>query len=188
MTQSKRNFPKGWRTLPIADRLSYLSEQVGDCLVWTGATNRWGYGRCRVNGQPSRAAHVVAWETYNNRPVPQGMVVRHRCDNPPCIRRDHLEIGTTADNNRDRAERLRSCKGEQHHSARLTETQVLEIRDRAHSGSSIGSLAAEFSVHYNTIDKIVRRQSWGWLNAPTAMPKAHRVALDAVKWPRIGGA
>lgn len=51
-------------------------------------------------GGKSKYAHRLMWEEVNG-PIPHGMCVLHRCDNPPCIRPDHLFLGTKADNVRD---------------------------------------------------------------------------------------
>ena len=78
------------------------------CWEWTAWIDRDGYGRIREGGRGSRrlTAPRVAWEIANG-PVPAGMVVRHTCDNPSCVRPSHLEIGTHADNNHDMAARRR---------------------------------------------------------------------------------
>ena len=78
------------------------------CWEWTGARNRGGYG---IKGR--RLAHRLAWSEANGRPVPDGMLVLHSCDNPPCVNPAHLRIGTVADNAADRVARNRSWRGGQ---------------------------------------------------------------------------
>lgn len=96
------------------DRLDERTRRDGECLVWTGANDgTFGYGRVWVKGRGSGRgctinAHHWVWEQING-PVPTGMVVRHRCDNPPCVSIEHLELGTQADNARDRDERGRNA-------------------------------------------------------------------------------
>lgn len=68
----------------------------GACWIWTGPTNNHGYGR--FGG--SRYAHRVSYQLAHG-PIPPGMVVLHRCDNPPCVNPDHLSLGTQRDNVRD---------------------------------------------------------------------------------------
>lgn len=81
----------------------------GKCWIWPGAKNNTGYGEIvgrREGKAVAVAAHRIVWEAIHG-PIPPGMVIRHRCDNPPCIRLRHLQIGTQGDNVRDAVERGR---------------------------------------------------------------------------------
>lgn len=81
--------------------------QPTPCRLWQGAIDRYGYGTMadtrRGHGH-KKYAHRWVWEAVHG-PIPAGLVIRHKCDNPPCIRLSHLEIGTVADNNWDASER-----------------------------------------------------------------------------------
>jgi hypothetical protein len=69
------------------------------CWEWDGYRNELGYGICVLRRQRWRA-HRLAW-AYVHGPIPDGMVICHRCDNPPCINPDHLFLGTHRDNTAD---------------------------------------------------------------------------------------
>jgi hypothetical protein len=63
-----------------------------------------GYGQIggTVDGRQERKyAHRLAWELANNRPVPDGLVVMHSCDNPRCVNPSHLSVGTQSQNIHD---------------------------------------------------------------------------------------
>ena len=122
-----------------------------DCWPWKGALNRQGYGRMLWIDGHQHGAHRIAFEIAFGWTLP-GAVVCHHCDNPKCCNPKHLWMGTVADNNKDRAEKGRSCTGTRHHSARLTETQVREIR--AIKGSTLSVIAQRYGVSISTIHGI----------------------------------
>jgi hypothetical protein len=82
-------------------------DRSGECWIWTGERNNHGYGRFVIYRGNKRVRLLVhrlsAFVALGIEPP----VVRHRCDNPPCIRPDHLVAGTQADNIRDAVERGR---------------------------------------------------------------------------------
>ena len=69
------------------------------CWEWPGAREKSGYGSLSHGGKKKKA-HRMAWELVNG-PIPEGKLVCHRCDNPPCCPPDHLFIGTQRDNLHD---------------------------------------------------------------------------------------
>lgn len=71
----------------------------GKCIEWKGSRNPKGYGAFYVEGK-RLAAHRVAWAMANG-PIPEGYMVCHHCDNPPCINPDHLYAGTRSQNGLD---------------------------------------------------------------------------------------
>lgn len=83
------------------------------CAEWTGRRNRGGYGLTRACGKPL-LAHRQAWAIAFG-PIPDGLCVLHRCDNPPCCEPTHLFLGTRADNMRDMALKGRHWKASNDH-------------------------------------------------------------------------
>jgi len=84
----------------------------GECWTWTGYRDRDGYGSIRIGARCGQTlAHRVAWVLANREPIPEGKVIRHECDYPPCVNPAHLLIGTDADNWRDAIERGRARFG-----------------------------------------------------------------------------
>lgn len=75
--------------------------RIGRCLVWMGSASKKGYGRMSVNGK-SMYVHRYAYELAYG-PVPQGMLVDHRCHNKICVEPSHLRAITTMQNNQNRA-------------------------------------------------------------------------------------
>ena len=125
------------------------------CWQWRGPRAAFGYGRVRHNGKYI-PAHRLVYQLYNG-PIPEGMVVRHKCDNPPCVNPDHLELGTPLDNVKDWIERGRTPTGRRNPSVKLTEEQVREIRRSDAKGTD---LAARYGVNPPTISKIRSGQLW----------------------------
>lgn len=71
------------------------------CKEWVGARDKDGYGLGRADpDRKMRRMHRVEWERHNGS-IPNGMMVCHHCDNPPCLEITHLFLGTAADNTED---------------------------------------------------------------------------------------
>jgi hypothetical protein len=68
-----------------------------DCWIWTAYKNKQGYGRLGISGANAVNAHRLSW-TIHNGEIPDGYFVCHKCDNPSCIKPDHLFVGTRQDN------------------------------------------------------------------------------------------
>ena len=120
---------------PLAERFWAKVDQSGDCWVWTGACAPYGRIREGARGSPFLVTHRLAWELSNG-PVPDGLMVLHTCDNPPCVNPDHLWLGTAKDNKADEIAKGRHAHGDRWHAAhdgrhpRLTRDQ-LAARGRA---------------------------------------------------------
>ncbi len=97
-------------------------------------------------------AHRLSWELHFG-PIPSGLKVLHRCDNPPCVRPDHLFIGTQSDNLRDAAIKGR-ITGEKSYNCKVSDANVRDLRARHARGESGKSLAARFGINRGTVYEI----------------------------------
>lgn len=130
-----------------------------DCWPWTAGTNPAGYGRIGIGTTTVVLAHRLAWKLTNG-PIPNGLWVLHRCDNPPCCNPAHLFLGTDTDNMRDATRKDRLAFGSRHWRAKLTEQDAAAIRRRRAAGEKGRDLAREFGVSPTTISEIVHHKLW----------------------------
>jgi hypothetical protein len=157
---------------PIPERYPNL----GRCWIWRGRIDKDGYGSTSL-GKSGFRAHRLSWIIARGG-VPDCRLVLHFCDRPGCVNPDHLWIGTQADNVRDRVEKGRSAKGDNHgrrthpernakgtkvHGSKLNEQSVREIRGLFASGRSKNSIAKQFGVAHFSIRSIISRKTWAWL-------------------------
>lgn len=100
-----------WKKVNESGPIPSHRPELGNCWTWTGsmstARSGDGYGNIKVGSNAlgtARAvrAHRVAWELEHGE-IPDGMWTLHKCDNPKCVRHEHLFLGTNTDNMRDMA-------------------------------------------------------------------------------------
>lgn len=122
-----------------------------ECWPWTGITAHFGHGKLRFR-HAQLYAHRASWEVHYG-PIPAGLNVLHKCDNPPCCNPHHLFLGTHADNHADMDDKGRGV-------TRLTKSDVVSIRQQAQLGTPHASIASQFGISRTTVWRIVKRKVW----------------------------
>ena len=151
---------RGKVSIPLADRFwSKVNIRASDeCWTWTGPLNSAGYGHICVR-LTDYMAHRVAYELAKG-PIPNGLVIRHTCDNKMCCNPNHLITGTYAQNSQDAIDRGLTLRGEDASLAKLTDEQVIELRSRYARGDKQQWLAERFDITQSTVSAIVNRKTW----------------------------
>ena len=157
------------------------------CWPWTaGKFAGKDYGVFRAHGKNYRS-HRFAYIAAHG-PIPEGLLVCHRCDNPECCNPAHLWLGTPADNMADMVAKGRSLKGidsvppetrargerngalthperltrgTSHHASKLTPDLVRSIRTRFAAGETQTAIAASIGVSQPVVSSVVRGETWG---------------------------
>lgn len=129
-----------------------------ECWEWQAVCNARGYGLFRYEGK-SALAHRFSYILHHG-DLPDGDFVLHSCDNPACINPHHLFAGSHTDNMADMTKKGRQLRGVKSWSAKLTNTEVKEIRKCYAQGEYQQSIADSFGVSVATISMIVNRKIW----------------------------
>ena len=144
----------------LQQRLDYYTDKSGGpdaCWPWTGALDTDGYGFLKWQGKQRRVTRLT-WIAAHG-PIPEGKLVCHDCDNPPCVNPAHLFVGPPAANSADMVNKGRSFhpKGELHGCAKITEAIVREIR--AAPGLQ-RDIAKRFGIGQACVSQIRHRKTW----------------------------
>lgn len=138
---------------------SRVDRLPGDaCWLWTGPM-AGPYGALKLPGTRTVGAHRMMWMLTRGA-IPPRWHVCHRCDNPRCVRPDHLFLGTVGDNMADMKAKGRS-RPPGPSRVRLSPRDVREIRRLARSGVLQRKIADRFGVTHFHINKIVVGRCWG---------------------------
>lgn len=143
----------------MTKRLDIKIESTGCYTCVSHCPNSKGYPVMSTNGKKDTIYRKVYEECFGE--IPEGMLVRHKCDNRMCINPEHLEIGTHQDNMNDKMKRGRHknnpARGEKQAFSKLKEYQIKDIlKDkRVH-----GEIAKQYGVSRQTIQLVKSRKTW----------------------------
>lgn len=147
---------------------SYVEKRGEDeCWPWTGPSHHppkspdHKYGRIKINGLYVTATRYM-YAVICGRDLSDDVDVCHTCDNTICVNPAHLFAGTHSENMLDCVAKGRwnSPRGEKVHTAKLTEDDVRDLRERHASGVSMYQLAKHFGVSAPTVKDAVTRETW----------------------------
>lgn len=143
-----------------------VSEDKNTCWEWKSKKGTFLRAYTRYKGKSWNASRL-AWFLINGE-IPDGLIICHKCDNPPCCNPNHLFLGTFQDNVDDRERKGRNktphCLGEDHGGHKLTESDVREIRKLYQTTShNYYTLSEIYGVCFSAIRNVIKGRSWGWL-------------------------
>jgi hypothetical protein len=156
--------------------LSWLPDQWSDdnCQIWQGSIGGANYGIIWLDGK-NELAHRVAYEVaYGEDPGNKN--VCHICDTPRCVNPSHLFLGSDQDNMADKVAKNRQARGETHGSSKLTDRQVLEIREAYDNGENRKEIANRYGINFLHVYSIGYRKTWKHL--PESTPELERLWPD----------
>lgn len=152
------------RRRPAIERFWEKVDKSGDCWIWTAYKSPAGYGSFGVRaGESPQLAHRVSYRMTHG-DIPEGMQVLHSCDNPPCVRPEHLSLGTGLDNVRDMFSKGRQPKhsgtrtGERNSNSKFTNAQRAVFLAELERGERLYIVARKYGVKYDTLFDMWRRQ------------------------------
>lgn len=131
------------------ERFQQCIQRTEGCWKWLGyCDRRYGYGQFSFRGKHFRAHRVMYELTYG--PISPKQVICHRCDNRGCVNPDHLFAGTQADNIADMCAKGRNrngpLQGSKNGHSKLTEAQIVELRQLKAAGWSGERLGGRFGI------------------------------------------
>lgn len=163
-----------YRGVNPSDRLTLRTVKTEGC--WNFGNTPGKYGKLQICGK-TVSAHRFAYEQLHG-PIPEGMVVRHSCDNPQCVRPDHLSLGAPVENSRDMTSRDRQAKGSRQGSARLSPADVIAMREARAAGATYRDLASQFGVSTSQVGNVITGHDWGHLPGAVAPTIPNRLTKE----------
>jgi hypothetical protein len=152
------------------------------CFEWQGGKSTNGYGAISIGGG-NASTHRVAFTVFRA-PIPPGKMVCHRCDNRICCNPAHLFLGTAKDNITDCVQKKRNSCGTRQGSAKLTDDEVVSIRQRYSAGQTQSVLAREFGISQGHMTKVINGTLWAHLGHAVPRRNKPRATAEQVDWIR----
>ncbi len=158
------------KTVPAEIRFWSSTLITDKCWLWRPSIKNGMRGQIKDN-KVRMYAYVYSWKLHYG-PVPEGLLVCHHCDNPICVRPDHLFVGTYSDNAQDciskgrRNDEARGKKGIEHHLAKVSDEDIRFIRKHCIAGArwpdpgSSRYLAKMFKMSARQIRNIATSSQW----------------------------
>lgn len=144
---------------PVPERFWSKVDQSGDCWLWTANRDHDGYGQFTMDGR-HRKAPRVSFELVKG-PIPDGLCVLHSCDNPPCVRPDHLRIGTRLENTRESIARGRFRVGDHPRFTKVKGDLATRLITMVASGIRYADIALALGISVSTVGRAARRSGVG---------------------------
>jgi hypothetical protein len=156
----EKSFPDSVKNKFYSKVLIPSSEE--GCMEYIGQRRKGKENYGYFNARPSliyMTAHRFSYILYYGE-IPENMCILHKCDNPPCVRPDHLILGTHVDNIIDRNNKGRTAKGINKVASKLNNEKVIEIRKLIESGERLIDIAKKFNVNSSIIANIKVGRIW----------------------------
>lgn len=145
---------------PFLERFWERVPNLGDDECWefeSRSLNRYGIIEdCGIQ----YLAHRVSLEIALGRPLLDGAVVMHSCDNPPCVNPRHLSEGSVKENTRDASAKGRLARGERNRNSKINESIVREILDRRARGEKQLDIANYFGISQVLVSMVCLNKIW----------------------------
>lgn len=163
---------------PLAERFwrNVIKQPGQACWLWRSARSRpHNYGSISIQSGTGQhrnvGAHRLSWEMHYG-PIPAGMFVCHLCDNPPCVRPDHLMLGTLLANFNDARlkGRIPIVRGEQQGQSKITAADVATIV-ALRGTMSQRTIGALYGLTQSSIKDIQLCKRWKHIERPQMQPK-----------------